>query len=82
MSEKKKKKPKTVYYDDGRTVADMSYLRGGRPKEPAGIKKSGWREKWRTYFQSVKMMLLPTLVVLGLVTVAFGILYLLLALAS
>ena len=82
MSDKKKKKPKTVYYDDGRTVADMSYLGGRRAKEPTGVKKSGWREKWRTYFQSVKMMLLPTLVVLGLVSIAFGILYLLLALAS
>ena len=82
MSNKKNKKPKTVYYDDGRTIADMSYLGGRRGKEPSGMKKSGWREKWRTYFQSVKMMLLPTLVVLGLVSIAFGLLYILLALAS
>lgn len=80
MSNKKKKKPKTVYYDDGRSLADMSAI-SNRGKEPSGI-KSGWREKWRTYFESVKMMLLPMLVVLGLVCVAFGILYLLLALAS
>ena len=81
MSNKKKRKPKTVYFDDGRSIADMSVL-NGRGKEPDGIVKSGWREKWRTYFQSVKMMLLPMLVVLGLVCIAFGLLYLLLALAS
>ena len=80
MSNKKKRKPKTVYYDDGRSFADMSSV-GKNSSEPSGI-KSGWREKWRTYFESVKMMLLPMLIVLGLVTVAFGILYLLLALAS
>ena len=79
MSNKKKRKPKTVYYDDGRSIADMSAIRG---KEPAGAVRSGWREKWRTYFQSVKMMLLPMLVVLGLVCIAFGLLYVLLALAS
>lgn len=80
MSNKKKKKPKTVYYDDGRSLADMSSVRG-HGRQPSGI-SSGWREKWRTYFQSVKMMLLPMLVVLGLVCVAFGLLYVLLALAS
>lgn len=80
MSNKKKRKTKTVYYDDGRSLADMSSL-GRRGSEPSGI-KAGWREKWRTYFESVKMMLLPMLVVLGLVCLAFGLLYVLLALAS
>ena len=81
MSNKKKKKPKTVYYDDGRSIADMSSI-NGRGKDPEGLVRSGWREKWRTYFQSVKMMLLPMLVVLGLVCIAFGLLYVLLTLAS
>jgi len=81
MSNKKKKKPKTIYYDDGRSLADMSSVTN-RGREPAGVTRSGWRERWQTYFQSVKMMLLPMLVVLGLVAVAFGLLYLLLALAS
>ena len=81
MSNKKKKKPKTVYYDDGRSIVDMSSI-NGRGKDPEGLVRSGWREKWRTYFQSVKMMLLPMLVVLGLVCIAFGLLYVLLTLAS
>ena len=80
MSNNKKKKTKTVYYDDGRSLADMSGV-GNRGKQPPRMSKSTWKERWRTYFESVKMMLLPMLVVLGLVALAFGLLYLLLALA-
>ena len=80
MSNKKKKKPKTVYYDDGRSLADMSSV-SQKGRQPSGI-SSGWREKWRTYWSSVKMMILPMLVVLGLISIAFGLLYVLLALAS
>ena len=81
MSNKKKKKPKTIYIDDGSTIADMSVLSKGK-RESHSSSASSWREKMRTYFESVKMMLLPMLVTLGLVTLAFGILYLLLVLAS
>ena len=80
MSNKKKKKPKTVYYDDGRSLADMSSV-NARGRQPAGI-STGWREKWRTYWSSVKMMILPMLIFLGLISIAFGLLYVLLALAS
>ena len=79
MSNKKKKK--TIYVDDGRTIADMSGLGGtGYPSNSAPL-KSGFREKMRTYFQSVKMMILPMFITLFIIAAAFGILYLLLSLA-
>ena len=72
---KNKKKQKNVYIDDGRTIVDMSSLSGTRPSGTAPV-RSGWREKLRTYFESVKLMLLPMLVTLLIIAAAFGILYL------
>ena len=77
---KKKKKTKTEYYDDGRTISDMSMFgTSGKPKSSSPV--SSWRERFRTYFESVKMMILPMLVTLALIGVAFLLLYLLLSLA-
>ncbi|MBO5313417.1 MAG: hypothetical protein J6B29_05565 [Clostridia bacterium] len=73
MSEKKKKKKeKVTYIDDGRTIADMSALGGYRRGEKP---RSSFKEVWKTYWSAVKMMLLPTLVVVGIITLAYLIMY-------
>lgn len=93
MSKEKKKREKVVWVDDGRTIADMSNLptRGfGRSLSDARPKKEmsesekqfyrsnpKWREYLATYFAAVKMMFLPMLAVIGIICIAFLILYLL-----
>ena len=63
---KKGKKAKTVWVDDGRSLADMSEVRGGLfPKSPSPPSPSSAREKLSTFFSVVKLMLLPTLVAVG-----------------
>ncbi len=89
----KKKREKVIYIDDGRTIADMSGLpqRGfgrslsdARPKkEMSETEKQFYRSqpKWRdcvaTYFAAVKMMILPMLATIGILSLAFLILYVL-----
>ena len=75
MSEKKKKKKKTVYVDDGRRIADMSMLRGGYNRP---VKKGGFKEQLRTYLETCKMMFIPMLVTIGIISLAFLIMYFLL----
>lgn len=71
----KKKKEKVIYYDDGRTVADMSGVQAG-PRL-----KSTWRspaEKkaiWNTYWNAVKKMFVPMLVVICAICIIYMILY-------
>ena len=73
----KKKKEKVKYIDDGHTIADMSnvggYYNSGSDK---GRRKATAREKWRTYWQAVKMMLVPMLVVIGILCVTYLLMYL------
>ena len=87
---KKKKKPKTIYIDDGRTIADMSDITGGLKSSNSQLSNSQLpplsgntlKDKMQTYFNAMKMMFLPMLATMGVITVAFLILYLILALAS
>ena len=77
MGEKKKKekKEKVRYIDDGRTIADMSalgYARGGNNIQRGG---SSFKDKWNTYWSAVRMMLLPMLVVIGILTATYLIMY-------
>ena len=74
-SSKRKKKPKVVYIDDGRTIADMSNVGYGTPKAPRATGSTA-RDKWRTYWEAVRMMLVPMLVTLGIITVAYLLLFL------
>ena len=79
MAEKKekKKKEKVVYVDDGRTIADMSGVQGGASKYFKGTPSySTGKEKWTTFFDAFRMMLLPTAVVGGGMLVVFGLLWL------
>lgn len=61
MRDKKNKKQKITYIDDGRTIADMS----GLPQRASWTKQgtsSSFKDIWRTYWQATKMMLKPTLI--------------------
>ena len=77
-SNKKKKKPKTIYVDDGRTIADMSSLGDKRPFSSDLTKRSTGtaKERMHTYFDACKRMLLPMFVTLGVICAVFLILYL------
>ena len=87
MGKNNKKKEKVVYIDDGSTIADMSGI-GGKKSEkkseqnkfnPNGIRpRATFREQWKTYTDAVKMMFLPMLAVLGMLAIAFLLVYLIL----
>ena len=68
MKNKKKKseKPKVVYIDDGSTIADMSAIGGSRPR-----RRSTFKEQFKTYIDTVKLMFVPMLIVLGVMTVLY-----------
>lgn len=80
-NKKKKNKEKVIYYDDNSTIADMSNVTriGQRKPNPPPVprRRSTFKEKWRTYWSAVKMMLFPMFMVL----LALGILYLIIRLA-
>ena len=85
----KPKREKITWVDDGSTVADMSGVgrRGGHgrgsnpnhtpppPRNKNGKPYSRFRAIVTTYFDAVKMMLLPMLVVIGILCVVFLLLY-------
>ena len=67
-----KKKEKVVYVDDGRTIADMSGVKGGftPPERDAWCPRSTFKEQWQTYKAATKMMIRPMLVIVaGLVLI-------------
>ena len=85
MSSNKKKK-KTVYIDDGRTIADMSGLYGRKAslstEQPRIRGQRGTaKERWQTYVAAVKMMFLPMMATIGAICVVFLLLYLAFTLA-
>ena len=85
MSNKKKKKEKIIYIDDGSTISDMSGVGRGKGSErptragrdPNLLRpRATFKEQRDTYFAAVKMMILPMLVTIGIISIAFLILYL------
>ena len=77
--ENKKKKNKAVYIDDGSTIANMSGLgRSDISKLGAHRSQASFREQFKTYINAVKMMFFPMLAVLGILALAFLIVYILL----
>ena len=82
----KKKKEKIIYVDDGSTVADMSSLsRGGTKATPMGKGKkprATLKEQFKTYINACRHMIIPMLVTIGIISVAFGIMWLILYLAA
>lgn len=77
MSKKKKKKEKVIWYDDGSTIADMSNVtkigqkNPSKKPQPQPRRVSTAKDKWRTYWKSVKMMLMPMCVVLLIIVVLY-----------
>ncbi len=83
----KDKKKKTVYIDDGRTVADMSGLYGKKPhssKDTPRLRgqRGTLKEQGQTFFAAQKMMFFPMLAMIGGICVIFAVIYLILSLAS
>lgn len=79
---KKTKKEKVVYYDDNSTIVDMSNVTriGQRQPNPPPVprRRSTFKEKWKTYWSAVRMMLLPLLIAL----LGLGALYLIIRLVT
>ncbi len=75
----KKKKNKVTYIDDGRSLADMSGIGGGYS---GGGARGTFSDQMKTFFSAMKMMVKPMLVTMGIITVAFFIVWLLFASAS
>lgn len=77
MSHKKnkKKKEKIIWYDDNSTIADMSAVSGKKGNNAGNVKpRSTFKDKWNTYWSTVKLMLLPTAFVLGVIAVLYVVL--------
>ena len=79
----KPKKEKIVWVDDGSTVADMSGV-GRKPRRDAGAdatrkgKKppSRMRDCANTYVATMRMMIVPMLVTMGIICLVFLLLWL------
>ena len=73
---KKPKKEKIYYVDDGRSVADMSGVSGPRlGNRNPGRPRPTFKDSWQTYWDAVKMMFGPILfVVVGLI-IAYMLIY-------
>lgn len=70
---KKEIKEKVRYYDDGRTIADMSGVGGGsrlRDRNPLRPRLS-FKEVWKTYWSAVKMMIGPMLIFIAVLFAAY-----------
>ena len=67
--DKKTKKEKVRYVDDGRTVADMSNVPGTRMNRGRSIGTA--KDKWDTYWGAVKRMIVPMLIVMGAICVIY-----------
>lgn len=73
QKKKKQKKEKIRYIDDGRSLADLSAL----PDKMSWTKRgtvSPVKEIWKTYWNAVRMMFLPMMVVIAFLAVLYLIL--------
>ncbi len=74
-----KKKEKVQYVDDGRSLADMSNVGPRRlPKRKKGVPSSNAKDIWNTYWDAVKMMITPMLVVVVALIIVYMVLWFLL----
>ena len=71
----KKKKEKIIYYDDGRTVADMSNVQAGPRLKSSWRPKSERKQIAKTFFGAMKKMFVPMLVVMTAICIIYMILY-------
>ena len=82
---KKKKKEKVKYIDDGRTLYDMSgtsrqsvIFGGNSANKKSGLGRGTARQQMNTFVSTMRQMVLPMFIVMGIITIAFGFMYLLL----
>ena len=75
--ENKREKKKPMYIDDGTSYADMSAF-GNRRFRSDGSPRASFKEQFKTYIEAVKLMFVPMLVVLGIITIAFLFVYIIL----
>ena len=82
MSKSKKKKEKVIWYDDNSTISDMSNVgrNGKKPQTPSKNTTSNLRavrlvstfkDKWNTYWHTVKLMVFPMLVALAIIAILY-----------
>lgn len=69
-----KKKEKIRYIDDGRPLADMSNV-GGPRLSGAHRPRPDAKEVWKTYWNAVKMMFVPMLVVIVALCIVYMLTY-------
>ncbi len=72
---KKPKKEKVRYYDDGRTLADMSGVSGPRLSRNPNKPRSSLKEQWKTYWSAVKRMFVPMLFVIVALCIVYMLAY-------
>ena len=67
------KKEKITYIDDGRTIADMSNVSRGSVfgKRNPYTPHPKFKEVWKTYWNAVRMMLVPMAVVVGAMVIIY-----------
>ena len=71
-----KKKEKIRYIDDGRSLADMSGISGPRLGRSNPYKPGpSFKEAWKTYWNAVKMMIVPMITVVCALGVIYMIVY-------
>ena len=75
--DKKKKREKVTYVDDGRTLADMSGVQGGFSRKTNDRPPIRFGDAWHTYWSAVKMLLPAALVFMGGIGVVYLIAWLL-----
>ena len=79
MAKNKKKKQKVRYIDDGRSLADMSGISGVNKKYVG--EKGTLKDQARTYWNTVKLMFVPMMITIGIITAAFLIMWILLTIS-
>ncbi len=79
---KKKKKTKVTYIDDGRSLADMSSV--GRGGMGSGMSRGtgSLKDRTKTFLAAMRMMFVPMLVTMGIISIAFFIVWLLMTFAA
>ncbi len=77
----KKKKEKITYYDDGRSLADLSGVQGPRLSRDAYQPRVRFKDAWATYWNAVKKMFGPMMVVICAICIVYMLIYLIFFLA-
>ena len=77
MAKNKKKKEKIIYYDDNSTIVDMTSVVESRKRGKTTPKAEGgnsFKDKWKTYWSTVKLMFFPMCIALLAIAIVFLIL--------